>query len=324
MFRPKRAWLDLRDLKAFTSKRIERKAVFKKDSASAVFEAYIIYPSPFGNLSPRPVKLPFGHRRLTREVKQALRKYNPWDILVILAPHDQTLVDKAVKQIQLAAKGSMDVCLVAIEVARDSDTNISRLEVGKLEWTRMILFFRFEPVTEARPRLTTQMRRVFLGSQRANRKQVTLQEKLQREQNEKLQEEAKNKADREFITKGMAELEEAKKNLETERAQVEQDRGAVERKHRAVKSAEEAVLKCIEKGTTEEELKKIFKEESAMKKAREEEEAEKKASEEKAPVQFNDAVQRKFIFPFHLIQTWQVSSSSDAMAEPIRPQNNYG
>lgn len=297
----KRLWLELRDLKAHARKRTERKAVFKKDSASAVFEAYLIYPSAFGNKSPRPVKLPFGHRRLTREVKQALRKYNPWDILVILSPHDRALVGRVAKQAQLAAIGSMDVCLVAIDVARDSDTDISRLEAGELEWTRMILFFRFEPVIGARPHLVTKMRRVILGSQRENRKQVALQEKLQRERDEKLKQESMIKAEKDFIEKGKAELEQAKKILEAERAQVEEERGAVESKDRALKRAEEAVLKSIEKGTAEDDLKKIFREES------EEEIAARRASEEKLPVHFKDAVQRKFILPFHLIQTWQVS-----------------
>lgn len=141
------------------------------------------------------------------------------------------------------------------------------------------------------------MRGTSLSSQRINKKHVEFQEKLKQEQEEKLREEAKNKTDKEIIQQGKADLEKANKALEARRAQIEQEGIAINSKNEALSNAQKAVLKSIEKGIVDrEELKKIFKEESS-----------KKASEDQLPVHFKAPGGRKFTFPFHLIQTWQVS-----------------
>jgi len=124
--------------------------------------------------------------------------------------------------------------------------------------------------------------------------------------------------------------------LEAEKTRVAEEKDAMQSKDRALKNAEQAVLKSIERGTAEEEHKRVFEEERAKKMVEEEhvkkmmreelahrrlqEEHAKKLAIEKAaaekaaaekakpPVKFKDAVGRKFNFPFHLVQTWQVSS----------------
>ncbi|KAG6361238.1 hypothetical protein INS49_009462 [Diaporthe citri] len=174
------------DGKIYARKRTERKAVFKEDLTSATFEAYLIYSYPADSASPPLTKLPFGHRRLTRE-------------------------------------------------------------------------------------------------------------------------EAKSKADKEDMEKGKAELEEARETLEAEKIRIEQERNALDSRNRALKHAEEAVLKGIEKGTAEQDLKKLFEEErkKTTEEVRPEEAAKKAAGDDKEPIKFKDAVGRKFNFPFNLISTWQ-------------------
>lgn len=363
--RTSRAVKALRAFKVHIQKRTDRKSVFRKDSTSTIFEAYLIYspqsslgPLSGGSPSPPPIKLPFGHRRLTREVKRALRKRNPWDILLMLSPVHQVLVDRVVQQVQVSASSSMSVCLVAIDVDGYSDDDLPGLEDEFLDWERMVLFFRHEPVyTEenmaehrrlvigGQPRFTATVRNMFRSSQRRNAKRKDTQAKAKQEKDAKEIEEAKNKADREMIEKMKSEMEERKKALETESSRMEEEKkhleaektriaeekDDVESKNRALQKAEESVLQSIQNGNAEEELKKIFKEEQAKKMAEEErakkmlkeelarkvleeEHVKKKAMEEKAaaekakaPIKFKDAVGRKFNFPFHLVQTWQVS-----------------
>lgn len=232
--RVSRARRILSAFKVHIRKRTERRSVFKKDSKSVIFEAYLIYPIPgpfSGNSYPPPIKLPFGHRRLTREIKHALRKFNPWDILLILSPHHRYLVDRVVQRVQHAAAGTSHVCLVAIdvdgrvEVDGYGDENISDLEAGDLVWTRMVLFFRHEPVqvlqgttkteidvTGGRPRLGTTRRKTFLGASWRSKKHLELQEKLKREQERETRAE-EEKQQQELEDKAKAEM--AKRDAET-------------------------------------------------------------------------------------------------------------
>lgn len=317
----------MRALRAFTvsaRKRTERQSVFKKDSTSATFEAYLIYSHSADSTPPPLMKLPFGHRRLTQEVKRALRKHNPWDVLLVLSPQDRVLVDRVVQQLQLAANGSMNVCLVAIDIGRDNEIDRSCFTLGELSllWTKMVLFFRYEPVdvkkgkadTGAdvigpRSRFSATIRRISLGSQRANRERLEVQERLKREQAEKIRQEAKSKADREDMERGKAELEKAREILETEKIRIEQEMNVLDSRTRALKHAEEAVLKGIEKGAAEQDLKKLFEEEreKLIEEVRPKEAAKKAAGEDKEPIKFKDAIGRKFTFPFNLVSTWQVS-----------------
>lgn len=363
--RTSRAVKALRAFKVHVRKRTDRKSVFRKDSTSTIFEAYLIYSpqSSLGSLSggspsAPPIKLPFGHRRLTREVKRALRKCNPWDILLLLSPTHQGLVERVVQQAQVSASNGMSVCLVAIDIDEYNDANLPSIDDDFLDWYRMVLFFRHEPVyTEenmaqyrrhvigGQPRFAATVLNMFRSSQRRNTKRKEIQARAKQEEDEKEMEEAKNKADREMIEKMKSEMEERKKaleaessrmdeekkHLEAEKTRVAEEKDDVESKNRALKTAEESVLEGIQKGNAEEELKKIFKEEQAKKmveeerakkmrneelarKVLEEERAKKKAMEEKAaaekakpPIKFKDAVGRKFNFPFHLVQTWEVS-----------------
>lgn len=318
--RTSRAVRSSRVFKVYARGRSERKASFKKDSTSTVFEAYLIYPFPAENPSVPPVKLPFGHRRLTREVTQALRKCSPWNILLVLSPPHRVLVDRVVEQVQLAANGSRNVCLVAIDIDGKNDIDLSDFRAGALEWTRMVLFFRSEPVTSRRKRtktkspliralsdFATEICRFLLCGWRMQAKRSH-----EREEFPEIAElpgtadlPQRLDTDKDIIERTKAELEEAKKTLQGERTQIEQERNAVETKNRELGNAEEAILESIEKGTTREELKNIFKEVRAMNSATDEEAA-KKASEDKLPVYFKDAVGRKFSFPFRLIQTWEV------------------
>lgn len=204
--RARRIWSSF---KVHIRKRTERKSVFKKDSESVVFEAYLIYPIPgpfSGDSYPPPIKLPFGHRRLTREVKQALRKFNPWDILLILSPHHRYLVDRVVQRVQSAATSTSHVCLVAIDVDGRvdvdgySNADISDFEAGDLVWTRMVLFFRHEPLqarqgmTEAgidviggRSRFQTTGRNNILASRWKSKKRLESQETADRQRYEEEQ-----------------------------------------------------------------------------------------------------------------------------------------
>lgn len=212
------------------------------------------------------------------------------------------------------------VCLVAIDVDGLSDVDISDLDPGDLVWTRMVLFFhheivraRKEPirkrtgVTRGEPRFGATIHNIFSSGKRKSKKELKLQARLKEEEDEKRRDEAKTKEDREKIEKDKADLEEAKRILESQRIQIEEEKNNVENTHRKIKEAEEAALKEIEKGSSEGELKKILEEERAKMKASEEKAAAEKA---KAPLKFRDAVGRKFSFPFHLVQTWQVSSKS--------------
>lgn len=369
--RTSRAVKALRAFKVHIRKRTDRKSVFRKDSTSTIFEAYLIY-SPQSSLGPlsggspsAPIKLPFGHRRLTREVERALRKCNPWDILLMLSPTHQGLVDRVVQQAQVSASSDMSVCLVAIDIDEYNDANLPSIEDNFLDWYRMVLFFRREPVyTEenmaelgkrvigGQPHFTATVRNMFRSNQRRNTKRKEIQARAKQENDEKERQEAKNIEDREMIEKMKSEMEERKKalevessrmeeekkHLEAEKTQIAEEKDDVESKSRALKKAEESVLQGIQKGNAEEELKNIFKEEQAKKmveeerakkilkeelarKVLEEEHAKKKAMEEKAaaekakpPIKFKDAVGRKFNFPFHLVQTWQVS---------WKPTNSY-
>jgi hypothetical protein len=369
----------LRGFKSYVRKRTQRKSVFKRDRPSSVFEAYLLNSLPPGapsqglfsssTAAPPPIKLPFGHRRLNRQIKQALRSCNPWDVLLLLRPNDRVRVDQVAKQVQLEASGNMSVCLVAIQVEGWTDADLVDLDSDFISWTRMVLFFRLEPiyaggdtaeheqqVVAGQPRFTTNVWNMFRSSQRRNIKHKELQAKLKREKQERLEQEAKNEADRQNIAKVKAEMEEDKKGLEAEMTRIEQEkkdlegektriaseRDAVESKNRALKNAEQAVLRSIERGTAETELKRVFEEERikrmveeehmkkkkdlelsqrrqqeerAKKLAMEREAAEKAAYEEekaakekaKPPIKFKDAVGRKFNFPFHLVQTWEVS-----------------
>ncbi|KAK7699787.1 hypothetical protein SLS64_011399 [Diaporthe eres] len=240
--RVSRALRTFRALKAQIRKRTERKSIFKKDSVSVMFEAYLIYPvpGPFpGNSSPPPMKLPFGHRRLTREVKRALRKFNPWDILLILSPQHRVLVDRVVRHVQRAAT-STNVCLVAIDVDGHvdvdghSDVDISDLEAGDLVWNRMVLFFRYEAArarkgtTEAerdaiggRSDFTATIRNIFLGSRRKNKKRLEVQESAdpQRREDDRIAEDERMRV--EFQDRVEAEV--AKREAQT-RAREEEER----------------------------------------------------------------------------------------------------
>lgn len=242
--RARRIW---NSFKVHVRKRTERKSVFKKDSRSVIFEAYLIYPIPgpfSGDSYPPPIKLPFGHRRLTHEIKHALRKFNPWDILLILSPHHRYLVDRVVQRVQSAATGTSHVCLVAIDVDGGvdvdgySDADISCLEAGDLVWTRMVLFFRHEPVhtrqrtTETgldliggRPRIETTGGNIFLRSWWKSKKRLELQERLKRGQEEETraekerqQQELKEKVEAE-IARRDAETRAHNRKLEFEREQ---------------------------------------------------------------------------------------------------------
>lgn len=137
-------------------------------------------------------------------------------------------------------------------------------------------------------------------------------------------------------------IREEKEDLEAEKTRIAEQKESVESRNRALRNAEKAVLENIRRGTAEKELEKIFEEERARKMVEEEraakmmkqelshrryeEEHAKKAASERAaaekaameeervaaekarpPVKFKDAVGRKFTFPFHLVQTWQVS-----------------
>lgn len=162
-----------------------------------------------------------------------------------------------------------------------------------------------------RPRFAVTVRDMFLGGQSNRRKRLELQERLKREKDEEIREEAKKKADRESIEKGKAELEETKKMLKAERIRIEEEKKAMESKHQALQYAEEAALKDLDKSTGDGEPKKTSEAEHAKRlreranaKASEEEAAREKA---KQPIQLKDAVGRKFSFPFHLVQTWEVS-----------------
>lgn len=383
----------LRTFRAFKAqiwKRTERKSTFKKDSTSVMFEAYLIYPvpGPFpGNSSPPPMKLPFGHRRLTREIKRTLRKFNPWDILLILSPQHRALVDRVVRHVQRAATGTTSVCLVAIDVdghvdvEGDSDADVSDLEAGDLVWTKMVLFFRHEPAharkgtTEAkidavggRSRLTAALRNIFLGSRRQSKKRLEVQEMAgqQRREDDRVAEERRRRDTRiaeeermRLEIKARVEAEIAKRDAQTrarqeeermsQQRQMEHDRRvaeearlrlleiqrqkevderrqreerealgreikdairlemiARERQEREGQGLEDldAASEDVEKGIGEGKLK-VSEADRAKMKAKEEKAAEEKT---KPPVIFRDAVGRKFGFPFHLVQTWEVSS----------------
>lgn len=247
--RRSRASRALRTFQAHFGKRLERKAVFKKDFESVVFEAYLIYPFqnslPGESSSLPPVKLPFGHRRLTREVKGALRKCNPWDVLVLLSPHHRVQVDKVVHQVQLASTGNTNVCLVAIDVDGFSESGISHFEAGGLVWTRMVLFFRHEHVHQARKgmteveldvigghsRLTATVRNSFLGSRRNIDKRLKLQEKLKRDQDEatkaeeeRSQQELQDKVEAEISRRGAETRERQEEELVAQMKQMEHDK----------------------------------------------------------------------------------------------------
>lgn len=388
--RASRVLRTFRAFKAQIRKRTERKSIFQNDSISAMFEAYLIYPvpGPFpGNSSPPPMKLPFGHRRLTREIKRTLKKFNPWDILLILSPQHRVLVDRVVRHVQRAATGTTNVCLVAIDVDGHvdvdghSDADISDLEAGDLVWNRMVLFFRYEATrarkgtTEAeidaiggRSRLTATVRNIFLGGRRKSKKRleeqewadrqrreddriaenermrVEFQDRVEaeiakrdaqtraRQEEERLSRQKQMEHDRRVADQARSHLLEAQREEEREERRQREEREELERQMKnaiklemiarqnqeregqALKNAD-AALEDVDKGTGEGELKmpepehakKILEDERAKMKAKEE-----KAEAEKAkpPVTFKDAVGRKFSFPFHLVQTWEVSSKS--------------
>lgn len=148
------------------------------------------------------------------------------------------------------------------------------------------------------------VRSVFPGSQLETKKQLELQGRMKREDDERKKEEAKSKIDREMFQKDKEEMEKAKQALEADRARVEEESNMVDIEKQALKHAAEAVLKSIEKGTAGEELEKILEEERAKKKASEEKTAAERA---KLPVKFKDTLDRKYSFPFHMVQTWEVS-----------------
>lgn len=183
--RTSRAVRGLRAFKVRVQKRAERRAVFKKDSTSTTFEPCVIYPVSGRTPSIPGIKLPFGHRRLTREIKRTPRKSNPWDILLLLDPDHRALVDGVVQQLQLAAIGNTNVCLVAIDIDGYSDGVTPQTDAvyGYLLWNKMVLFFRHEAVyapkettelekgTVGGPaRITAAVGNMFSGSQRRSKK----------------------------------------------------------------------------------------------------------------------------------------------------------
>ncbi|KAL1852467.1 hypothetical protein Daus18300_012148 [Diaporthe australafricana] len=313
---PKLAAALARALVVYARKKTAQNATFRFDSTSAIFEAFLVYPSNAGNISQPPIKLPFGHRRLTREVKLALRKHNPWEVLLTLSPQHRLLIDRTVQQVQVAAGGSMSVCLVAIDIKGHRDVEISKLEVDNLPWNRMILFHRHEPlpiprekdstrpdVIGGRPRFMAILRSMLLSSQRRGKERLDLQARLKREEEKNSREEAKAKEERENIERDKAENEEAKRTLQTERLRLAEEMEAVETKNQVILYAEEEILKGIAKGHSEQEMKKIFEEQRAK---MEVEGARKAIGHDRLPIKFKDAVGRKFSFPFHLVQTWKL------------------
>lgn len=284
-----RAMKGLRAFKAHIRKRTERKSVFKRDLTSVTFEAYLIYPGSFADpLTERSsstpfIKLPFGHRRLNREVKRALKKCNPWDIFLILSPHDRALVDRVVQQVQLEAGGITNVCLVAIDVNRNRDAGVSDSELDfevdsevnseyqGLVWTRMVLFFRHEPVqtrkgtTKAEvdvigghPSLAATIRNILLGNRQKIKERLELEERLKREREEKIRDEEKRGQQ---ALKDKVEAEIAKLDEETRIRQEEERISQKKQVEHDKKVADEARSQLLETQRREEDDKRRRQEE---------------------------------------------------------------
>lgn len=314
----------LRSFKVHIRKKAERKSVFKKDLTSVAFEAYLIYPRSFpdplpGESSSEPlIKLPFGHRRLSREVKRALRKCNPWDIFLILSPRDRALVDRVVQQVQLEASGITNVCLVAIDIDRNGDAGVSKSELDfevdpevysedqGLVWTRMVLFFRHEPVqaregtTQAetdviggRPRLTAIIRNMFPGSKRKIQRRLELEERLKREREEKIRD-GEDKGQQELKDKVEAEIvkreEEARIRQEEERMSQQKQ---TERDKRVADEARSELLETQRKEQDDErrqlaereELEEQIRNDLKLKEAEARQQQEDRAAKEKKVVE---------------------------------------
>ncbi|KAG8169258.1 hypothetical protein KVR01_000003 [Diaporthe batatas] len=288
----------LRTFKAHVRKRTERRSVFKKDSTSAIFAAYLVdsrIRRPLGHGGTTPfapsMKLPFGHRRLTQEIKRALRKCNPWDVLLKLSPAHRDMINQVVQQIE-AATSNMSVCLVAVDLDGYVDGSVSDLgmKFTDLSWERMVLFFRFEPVySEQDPaepwlraisgpsRFLSLFDNVFQSSLRTNTNRKKLQARINWEKDERKREEAKTKADKEILEKSKAEVEEnmqavevekdrireEKRDLEAERTRIAEEKESVESRNRALRDAELAVLESIRGGTAGKDLERMFEEERA-------------------------------------------------------------
>lgn len=305
--RGSRAVRALRTFKAYVRKRTQRRSVFGKDSTSIIFEAYLVHPFIREPLGPSSagitqftplVKLPFGHRRLTREIKRALRKFNPWDILLRLDPANRDIVNQVIHQIQ-AASSNISVCLVAIDIDGYSDANFYDVDLENIGqgWKRMVLFFRLEPnyseydaaehwaqVISGPSRFTSILDNAFQSSLRTNMKRKTMQARMKREKYEKDREEAKIQADKEILERDKAEMEEnmkalevekirirdEKEDLETQKTRIAEEKEVMESRNRALRNAEKVVLENIRRGTAEKELEKVFEEERVRKMLEEE------------------------------------------------------
>lgn len=117
------------------------------------FEAKKSSPEPNRQSPPQTLnvmsvrdRMPFGHRGLARELKETPRVRSPMIKFMELNPQDQFLIDRVIQQVQLAANGSMNVCLVAFDVYSNRDADEIAAEIGAFGWTKIVLFFRFEPV----------------------------------------------------------------------------------------------------------------------------------------------------------------------------------
>lgn len=282
--RKSRAIRTLRSLKVHVQKRTQRKSVFMKDTKSVIFEAYLVYPvpGPFpGKLPPPPMKLPFGHRRLNREIKHTLSKFNPWDILLILSPQHRLLVDRVVQYIQHAATGTTNVCLVAIDVdghvdvEGSNDSDVSDVEAGDLVWTRMVLFFRHEPVharrgsietkrasSGGRPGLAATLGAMFLGGQRKSRHHlhVDVQEMVDKQRREYEQRAQEERKQRELEAKERLEIklaEHKRRDEEQKRRTQQEERRQREERRRQQQEHESAFRVEVEKEQRRLEQEKI-------------------------------------------------------------------
>lgn len=276
-------------LKVHMWNRAERTSLFKDDLTSVTFEAYLIYPGSFpdpfpGESASTPlIKLPFGHRRLNREVKRALRKFNPWHIFLFLNPRHRALVDRVVQQVQVEAKGITNVCLVAIDVDRNLDPNMSDFEddfeadseggseYHGLVWTRMVLFFRHEPVqareqtTKAEldvpgghPHLRATIKDILLDSRRKTKKRLELKERLKREREKKIRDEEERGQQ---ALKDKVEAEIAKRDEETRIRQEEEQTSQQKQMEHDKRVADEARSQLLETQRQEEDDKRRRQEE---------------------------------------------------------------